>query len=280
MGVMLGMGFILPNRSVPAMDVQVQCWYESIMPAHVWYAARSCEDRTWTWNHTPPGLPCLNLFLVASGHGGRLRHAGHTWELVPGDCLVIPMWEQYNGWIDGDGSMTVLWAQFALSKVEEHHAWPRFPLYRRVNNLPMMTQLGLRMADVHQGPVADIWLAAMLAEMDHSQGCPDRKMQDAADVMRNQPGPMPSVTSLAHRFGVTPATFTRHFRRAHGCDPRTFAMRVRIHAAQAALLASDAPVSVIATQLGFHDLQHFSRRFRQHVGVSPTSYRQHPATTL
>jgi AraC family transcriptional regulator len=67
--------------------------------------------------------------------------------------------------------------------------------------------------------------------------------------------------------------FLRTFRRIVGITPYQFLLSVRMRRAAVRLLMSSEPISSIAFDAGFGDLSTFNGRFRQHFGVSPTSYR-------
>lgn len=78
----------------------------------------------------------------------------------------------------------------------------------------------------------------------------------------------PTPAQLAREAGMSPAWFSRLFRRTFGCAPRTWLMRHRI-ARAAERLGPGTTVGVVATEFGYADLFLFSRQFRAVMGVSP-----------
>ncbi len=84
----------------------------------------------------------------------------------------------------------------------------------------------------------------------------------------------PSIAALADEAGVHPVYFTRAFRAAAHAAPSEVAGRARLERASAALLNSDAAVTVVAHEAGFADHSHFCRHFRRAFGVTPTRYRR------
>ncbi|MGH7579067.1 MAG: helix-turn-helix domain-containing protein [Gemmatimonadales bacterium] len=84
----------------------------------------------------------------------------------------------------------------------------------------------------------------------------------------------PSIAALAEEAGVHPVYFTRAFRAAVHSTPSAVAGRARLERASVALLASDAPVTVVACETGFADHSHFCRSFRRAFGVTPSHYRR------
>lgn len=75
-------------------------------------------------------------------------------------------------------------------------------------------------------------------------------------------------------FAMSYSSLRQRFAAATGQPPAEYLARMRMQRAQAMLLAGDEPVKSIAAALGFPDPYHFSRRFKQLVGVSPEAFRR------
>lgn len=67
--------------------------------------------------------------------------------------------------------------------------------------------------------------------------------------------------------------FARAFKAATGEPPHRYLTGRRIREAKR-LLATDLPLAAIAAALGFADQSHFSARFRDWVGLSPSAFRK------
>ena len=78
----------------------------------------------------------------------------------------------------------------------------------------------------------------------------------------------------AARFYLTYSALRKRFRAATGYSPAHYFARMKIRTAQARLLATADSVKLIAAGLGFSDPSHFSRRFKQLVGLSPENFRR------
>lgn len=83
-----------------------------------------------------------------------------------------------------------------------------------------------------------------------------------------------TMAHFAERLEVTPTHLARVCRECCGKTAADLLTERRLHAAQSALLETDAPVKSIANDLGFQSPAYFTRFIQQHTGASPTAYRQ------
>ena len=83
-----------------------------------------------------------------------------------------------------------------------------------------------------------------------------------------------SLMEMAHSVGLSPAHFTRMFRKSTGETPHGFVLRQRVERAKKMLRDPETRVLDVAVACGFKTQQHFARVFRRIYGASPTEYRQ------
>jgi AraC-like DNA-binding protein len=83
-----------------------------------------------------------------------------------------------------------------------------------------------------------------------------------------------TVTSVAEKFFVTPSYFAHFFKKKSGKSVIQYLNEVRILKARLLLEQEDIAVSEIALQVGFDDINYFSRKFKQIVGQTPTDYKR------
>ncbi|WP_153109839.1 helix-turn-helix domain-containing protein [Propionivibrio limicola] len=83
-----------------------------------------------------------------------------------------------------------------------------------------------------------------------------------------------SVTVMAEEVGLSPHHFARCFTASFGTPPHRYILQRRIEAARKQLTLSSRTLADIALDLGFYSHTHFSRVFRQHTGVNPSSLRR------
>ena len=82
-----------------------------------------------------------------------------------------------------------------------------------------------------------------------------------------------TLIEMAQSVELSPAHFSRMFRKSTGETPHQFVLRYRIERAKELLLAPKARVLDVAMACGFKTQQHFARVFRHVYGASPKEYR-------
>jgi transcriptional regulator GlxA family with amidase domain len=102
----------------------------------------------------------------------------------------------------------------------------------------------------------------------------DETVLEAQQWLQKHLGGPAAIGDLAHHLGVSSRTLNRRFRQATGLSPQAYLQRLRVAEGKDLLRHSNLPVSDIAWRVGLQDASHFSRLFRQHVGITPLRYRE------
>lgn len=84
----------------------------------------------------------------------------------------------------------------------------------------------------------------------------------------------PSLPKIAASMHMSYTLFRQRFLQLTGTTPSQYRTAEIIRRACRRLLETDEPIYSIAADLGFHDAFHFSRRFKQVVGFSPSDFRR------
>lgn len=82
-----------------------------------------------------------------------------------------------------------------------------------------------------------------------------------------------TVERMANAVHLSPSRFYSVYRAFYGRSPIDDLICARIEAAKTALAFSEEPVVDLAERLGYNNLSHFNRQFRDHVGVPPGAFR-------
>jgi AraC-like DNA-binding protein len=111
-------------------------------------------------------------------------------------------------------------------------------------------------------------------------GLPPQTLRQVHEYVEAHLEDIASVDVLAATAGLSLCHFARAFKESEGVAPHRYLLRRRISRAQELLRRTDLPLSEIALASGFADQSHFSHRFHEEVGVSPSTFRRSRARQL
>lgn len=100
-----------------------------------------------------------------------------------------------------------------------------------------------------------------------------RQLEPLLHHLRNHIAQDVSAASMARFVGMSSSRFFALFRERLNSGPMAYLKRLRLEAAAAQLLSSDAPIKQIAADTGFANPFHLSREFRRRYGASPKEFR-------
>ena len=84
----------------------------------------------------------------------------------------------------------------------------------------------------------------------------------------------PTLGEIAKTVHLSPFHFHRRFTELFGITPKHFMLDCQIEQAKSELLAREKELADIATQCGFAHQSHFTSRFKQTTGLTPTRWRR------
>jgi len=100
------------------------------------------------------------------------------------------------------------------------------------------------------------------------------RAKDAIDAGYRLPLDVAGLARVAH---LSPAHFSREFRRAFGETPHQYLLTRRLERAAALLRNTDHSVAEICFEVGLASVGSFTTSFRRVHGLTPTAYRaEHP----
>ena len=100
------------------------------------------------------------------------------------------------------------------------------------------------------------------------------RARDLIDARYREPLDVPALARAAH---LSPAHFSREFRRTFGETPHQYLLTRRLERAAALLRGTDYSVADICMQVGLTSVGSFTTSFGKAFGLSPTAYRAaHP----
>ncbi|WP_438591211.1 helix-turn-helix domain-containing protein [Janibacter hoylei] len=99
------------------------------------------------------------------------------------------------------------------------------------------------------------------------------EVRRAADLLRAEPQRRWSTTELADEVHLSKSQLGRLFVEAFGKSPIAYLTMLRTERMAALLRESDAPIALIAREVGWSDSDFATRQFRRSVGPTPAGYR-------
>jgi AraC-like DNA-binding protein len=96
------------------------------------------------------------------------------------------------------------------------------------------------------------------------------RAKDLMDARYREPLDVPTLARAAH---LSPAHFSREFRRAFGDSPHQYLLTRRLERAAALLRNTDRTVVDICLLVGLRSVGSFTTTFGRTFGLSPTAYR-------
>lgn len=100
----------------------------------------------------------------------------------------------------------------------------------------------------------------------------ERTAAASAYIAKNYPAKI-TAAAAAEQCHLSCSQFSRTFKKEHGACFQQYLIRYRINQACKILASFEVPVKEAAFSVGFTDLCHFARTFRQHVGMLPSAFK-------
>jgi AraC-like DNA-binding protein len=102
---------------------------------------------------------------------------------------------------------------------------------------------------------------------------PARHLLRAKDLADARYGDQLRVSDMARAAGLSPAHFSREFRRTFGESPHAYLLTRRLERAASMLRNTDRSVASICHSVGLSSVGSFTTAFTRTYGRSPTAYR-------
>ncbi len=124
-----------------------------------------------------------------------------------------------------------------------------------------------------EGLTIELLAATLRARPSETESRPPAWLARAIEVLREHFSEPISLIDLATEVDIHPVHVARVFRRHTRCSVGEYLRQLRVEYAAQALRDTTRSISEIAYCAGFCDQSHFSRCFKQQIGVTPDRYR-------
>lgn len=103
----------------------------------------------------------------------------------------------------------------------------------------------------------------------------DPRLRITIDFLLNNYRENMNLASIAERVHLSGSRLNALFRAEFGCSVLSWRENIRLQKGRELLNNTSLRISAIADATGYDDPLYFSRKFRQHFGVAPRTFRQH-----
>jgi AraC-like DNA-binding protein len=83
-----------------------------------------------------------------------------------------------------------------------------------------------------------------------------------------------SLDKLSRNTYLSPVYISKIFKEETGESPINYLINIRLSKAKELLEDRQLSIKAVGEQVGYHDVYHFSKLFKKHLGYSPTAYRE------
>ena len=121
-------------------------------------------------------------------------------------------------------------------------------------------------------PQASDWAA--LSNNDFQADSEIARLLPSVRFMSKEFRSSPTLTDIAKQVHLSPFHFHRRFTELMGLTPKHFLLECQIDEAKRELVTKQKPLPQLATDCGFAHQSHFTSRFKQSTGLTPTRWRR------
>ena len=146
-------------------------------------------------------------------------------------------------------------------------SWLAFRLYKEYKSMDTLSELMM------EGLLLEIMVETSRGSTRETKRKVPAWLFQARDLLHDSFSQNLSLKQIAESVNVHPVHLAVRFRRYYGSTIGDYVRKLRIDFACSKLVETDQSLIEIAMASGFCDQSHFSRSFKQLVGVTPSEYR-------
>lgn len=241
----------------------------------------------WRWSPSVP-LPDYDLWYVCEG-SGEIRLSGTTYALKPGTCMLVRPQSLPLATQDEKHPLIVIFVHFRAEAGPGETFVPP-PECTYISDVFAFEGLLHHLLEVDRG--TRLWKAdefdylmkliliylhqeAYERQTGQSSLTPRQKdaMRGVVEYIQRE-SPRIGYADVYKHAGLSPRYLNSLFKQFIGQSLRQYMNNAKMQKAQHLLIESSLSVTEISELMGYTDLYSFSKTFKRHFGVSPTSYTQ------
>lgn len=217
---------------------------------------------------------------------GQLRYCDKTYSLTPGDGVLINcnLPHEYHTvgkrWIHSDlhfngPACAELYREYAREGDVLFHeaADDRYQaLLERA--LEAWSQVRICRALAVSDAIGEILLHLIRRKAGSRANADSMGIARLVDYIQNHYQEAMTLETMAEYLRVSTSHLSHEFRRQCGMAPIEYLLYIRVENARQILALTDRPIYEIAEQMGFSDVNNFTRQFKKRTGMTPRDYRR------
>lgn len=255
----------------------------------------------WRWDEQQ-AFTDFDLWYISAGKG-QMTLGIHTFDVVPGDCLILRPGDKPQAKQDESDRLTVIYVHFQMKHRTAASLYP--PRLVRFNDRHDIEWLLHRLVEADRNElqcsnystsVASFstlefdqllrlfWIRILRKhERDHTPGKPlsaghARLVKQLTKLIGDSAG-QTDIATLAQQCGRSPQYLSRMFTRYTGMPLKQYIVRTKLEHAKHLLSESSLTVLQVAEALGYADEYIFGKLFKKYFGISPARYTAHTVPT-
>lgn len=248
----------------------------------------------------PPDAPAADRFLhfhdvaelvVFDAVEGEFLADGRRWPLRPGAIVFVPSMTPHDFVLTAGakGWVLIQLEPFQIRELEVRPGYsglgqtictvPHEPVAGRIRVLiDWLLESAPETRAPHTGAIVELLMNAV-SSLAEDRPAPDRsaprhRLHRAVEQLGRAPGEPFSLEAAAALCRLSPAHFSRSFKRTYGEAFSDYVRVYRLHLAARRIAIGRESFSEIAYSLGFASPSHFAARFKDRFGMTPRQYRR------
>lgn len=230
------------------------------------------------------------VFLYCARGSGWCEGSARLHNVRRGDLLIIPPGASKVCRARASDPWTIHWSSATGSLLPHYfealdcadgarvlHIGDAPEVVRLFHEILLSLEQGTALPEVVRASHTLAHLLAIVIGTRYRREIPDRntteKVGEAIVYMSEHLDKPVPVSALSRLASLSPGYFSSLFKEQTGCAPREYLHLLRIHRACQLLNSTELSIKQVAAKVGYPDPLHFSRRFKEFHGVSPTQYR-------